>query len=79
MIPRPSPLGRNLEILRPSARCHWRCTSIVAGPTSTSSSGKLDQTRVAYLRYLRRELKRSPRTEADDAMAGRRNSFDYGD
>jgi hypothetical protein len=29
----------------------------------------LDQSRVAYLRYLRREHRRSPRTEADAARA----------
>jgi hypothetical protein len=52
-----------------------RCTSIAAGPTSASSKPRacctdgsgfpLDQSRVAYLRYLRRERQQSPRAAAD--------------
>jgi len=30
----------------------------------------LDQSRIAYLRYLRRDNRRSPRTEADAAYVG---------
>ena len=40
LIARPSPnlsLDRNPESPRLSARRHWRCTSIAAGPTSASS------------------------------------------
>jgi hypothetical protein len=68
---RPSPRGR-----RPSARRRWRCTSSVAaryidkleakGVIQRQDGGfSLDQNRVAYLRYLRRERRRSPRSEAD--------------
>jgi hypothetical protein len=46
LIARPSPnlsLDRDPEGPRPSARRHWRCTSIAAGPTLASSSGRRDR------------------------------------
>ena len=81
MIARPSPslsLDGDPESPRPSARRHWRSTLIAAGPTSAKLEAEgvtapcarwhgfpLDQNRVAYLRYLRRERRQSPRGEAD--------------
>jgi hypothetical protein len=63
---------------RPSARRRWRCTSIAAGTyigkleaegviQRQGSGFPLDQSRVVYLRYLRRERRQSPRAEADAA------------
>jgi hypothetical protein len=80
MIARPSPspsLDRDPNGPQPSARPHWRCTSIAA-----TNIGKLEaegvirrrgerfpleQSRIAYLRFLRREHRRSPRAQADAA------------
>jgi hypothetical protein len=68
---RRSPMG-----LRPSARRHQRSTSIAPrayigrleaeGVIQRQADGfPLDQSRVAYIRYLRRERRLSPRAEAD--------------
>ena len=73
MVARLSP---SLTFDATSARRHWRCTSIAAGPTSAKLEAEgviqrqgdgfpLDQSRVAYLRYLRRERQQSPRATAD--------------
>jgi len=76
--PRPPPGRRSLESdpLRPSAHRHWRCHL----DCSRAYIGKLetegvipqqgdgfprDRSRVAHLRYLRRERRQSPRSEAD--------------
>ncbi|OKO88013.1 hypothetical protein AC629_11505 [Bradyrhizobium sp. NAS80.1] len=74
-IARPSPLGRDPEGPQSSARRRSRCTSIAAAPTcKLEAEGvirrqgdgfPLDQSRVAYLRHLRRERRQSPRSEAD--------------
>jgi hypothetical protein len=78
LIARPSPnlsLDDDPPSPRPSARRHWRCTSIAAGPIGKLEAEgviqrqgdgfALDPSRVAYLRYLRRERRQSPRSEAD--------------
>ena len=41
--------------------------AVVALARSRGDGFPLDQSRVAYLRYLRRERQQSPRSEADDA------------
>ena len=60
---------------RPSARRRWRAPRLLAtyigkleaeGVIQRQGDGfPLDQSRVAYLRYLRRERQQSPRSEAD--------------
>ena len=61
---------------RPSARRHWRlhldCSRTYIGKLKAEGvilrqgdGFPLDQSRVAYLRYLRRERQQSPRSEAD--------------
>jgi hypothetical protein len=62
-------------IFKPGSPRHGPCTSIAAARTSASSKPKgviqrqghrfpLDQSRVAYLRYLRRERRQSPHAMA---------------
>ena len=77
MIARPSlslSLDRDPESPRPLARRHWRCIWTAAGPTTLEAEGviqrqgdgfPLDRSRVAYVRYLRRERQRSTRATAD--------------
>ena len=75
---RPSPLSLDRGPLSPppSARRHWRGTLICSrtyigkleaeGVIQRQGDGfPLDQGRVAYLRYLRRERKQSPRGDAN--------------
>jgi hypothetical protein len=79
MIARPSPGRRSLDRSpkrpRPSARRHWRshldCSRTYIGKLEAEGVVQrqgdgfpLDQSRVAYLRYLRRERQQSPRSEA---------------
>ena len=63
-VPRRLSLGGDPESPRPSARRRWRCTSSrtyigkleAEGVIQRQGGGfPLDQNRVAYLRYLRRE------------------------
>src|SRR3954454_2422033 len=72
----PPPPDRDPESPRPSGRRHWRCTSHCSrtyvgkleaeGVIQRQGDGfPLDQSRVAYLRYLRRGRRQSPRSEAD--------------
>jgi hypothetical protein len=72
---RPSPRG-----LRPSARRLWRqhldCSRAYVGKLEADGVIQrhgdrfpLDQSRIAYIRYLRRERRQSPRSEADTEHA----------
>jgi hypothetical protein len=73
--PVPRPRSRNAETVSASALAlHLDCTRTYIGKLEAEGviqmqgdGFPLDQSRVAYLRYLRRERRQSPRSEADAA------------